>query len=353
MNNRKYYLDNLEAFTILLFFPFHIFMIYNNWGEDFYIRGEALLIPSELSRIIGIWIWPLLLATAGISSRYALEKRNAGIYVKECVSNLLLPLIFGVLLVVPVQPYIAGLYFNGESSYFDFFTRFTDMTGYDGAFTLAHLWFLLYLFLFSMVSLPFTTRYKNKGKGMFANKASLIVVVSIGLLPCIVESDVFKVFQIYGKSTLRYFVFFLLGHFLLANENLLKKLEKRRFLLLGMTVLFTGFMIFILEGEFFEMASWLSILTVLGMAQRYLNFNGKTTDYLSKSSFGVFLFHQSWIIVAAFFVFKITDSPILQIPLIFLSSIILTYLTCEICKRVFIFRRMFGLKKNFDLKEQL
>jgi len=45
MTDRKHSVDNLRSFTILMLFPFHVFMIYNNWGEGFYIRGQELLIP--------------------------------------------------------------------------------------------------------------------------------------------------------------------------------------------------------------------------------------------------------------------------------------------------------------------
>jgi len=343
--SRKYYLDNLRAFTILLLFPFHIFMIYNNWGERFYIHGENLLIPSIFNRIFSFWMMPLLFAVAGISSRYALKKRITVEYIKERVSKLLLPFTFGVLLIVPIQPYLAKIFYNGQANYFDSFTKVTDLSGYDGAFGVAHLWFLLFLFVISMICLPFMIWYKNKGKGTLGDKAPLILVILMGLLPCIVQNDIFEIIEISGKSILEDSVYFLLGYFFLSNDNLLEKLENHCFLLLGLFVLYAGFTVFILDGEFYEMASWLSILAILGTARRYLNFNGKLTGYISKSSFGIYLFHQSWIVITAFFIFKLTDNPVLQIPLIFISSIVFTFCTYEICRRIFVFRWMFGLRK--------
>ena len=349
MNNnivsRKYYIDNLRIFIILLLFPFHIFMIYNNWGENFYIHGEALLIPSIFNRFASIFMMPVLFAVAGISSRYALEKRSTGEYFKERFSKLLLPFIFGVLLVIPVQPYLAGIYWNGEANYFDSFTKITDLSGYDGAFTPGHLWFILYLFVISMVCLPFMICYKNKGKGTLGNKVPLILVILMGLLPCIAQNELFKGINIFGKSILEDSVYFLLGYFFLSNDNLLEKLERYRFLLLGLFVLYTGFMAFVLDGEFYEMASWFSILAILGMARHYLNFTGKISNYLARSSFGIYIFHQSWIVIITFFILRFTDCSVFQILLIFFSSIILTFGTNEICRRVFVLRLLFGLKK--------
>jgi len=341
--DRKYYIDNLRTLTILLLFPYHIFMIYNNWGESFYIHGKALLFPSIFIEICSAWMMPLLFAVAGMSSRYALERRSAGEYVKERVSKLFVPLIFGLLLVIPIQPYLAGLFWNGQANYFDSFAKITDFSGYDGAFCLGQLWFILFLFVISMVCLPFMIWYKRKGKGTLGDRVPFILVILMGLLPCI--GSMFKIGGESTKSPTENMAYFLFGFFFLTNENLLKKLEKYRFLLLGLFAAYAAFSKYILDYEFYEQISWLAILTILAMGRRYLNFSGKITGYLSKSSFGVYIFHQSWIVVAAFFVFKITDRPILQIPLILLPSVILTYLTYEMCRRTPGLRWMFGLKK--------
>ena len=280
MNNRKYYIDNLRSVTILLIFLFHILLMYSS-GDRWYIRGQDLLIPSIFIQICRIWVIQLLFAIAGISARYALEKRSVGEFVKKRVNKLLLPLVFGVLLVVPVQPYIAGILHSGHAGYFDSFTKLTDLSGYDGGFTPAHLWFLLFLFIISMAYLPFLSCYKNKGKGTLGDKVPLILIILMGLIPCITQIEILKIIAIDGKSILEYSAYFLLGYFFLSNDNVLEKLDKHRFLLLGMTVIYTGLMELVLDGAFREAASWLAILAVLGIGRQYLSFNGKITAYLS------------------------------------------------------------------------
>jgi len=342
MNNRKHYLDNLRTFTILLLFPFHIFEIYNGQGSGFYVTGEPLLIPEIFNAIVSFWMMPLLFAVAGISSRYALSKRSAGGYIKERVSKLLLPFIFGVLLIIPVQSYIAGLHHNGGAGYFDSFTKVTDLSGFDGAFALGHLWFLIFLFVISIVSLPFMLWYKSKGKGTLGDKAPLILIILMGLLPCI--GSMLKIGI--GKSPTEDLAYFMLGYFFLSNDKLLERLDKYRFLLLEAAALYSAITAFVLNWEFYEMASWLWILALLGIGNHYLNFNGKATTYLSSSSFGIYIFHQSWIVIVTFFIFKVIDNPVLQIPAIFITSVVLTYLTYEICRRFGLTRFMFALKNN-------
>ena len=73
---RKHYIDNLRNMTILLLFPVHTFMIWNDFGSRFYIwMGENKLLSTAIV-LINPWFMPLLFVLAGISARYALKKRS-------------------------------------------------------------------------------------------------------------------------------------------------------------------------------------------------------------------------------------------------------------------------------------
>ena len=341
MNDRKHYIDNLRTLTILLLFLYHTFMIYNDWGEAFYIHGEDLSIPSLFIRINFVWMMPLLFALAGISSRYALQRRNSGEYAKERVNKLLLPLIFGLLLLIPIQSYVAGLFHNGDASYLDYFTKFTDLDGYDGTFTPGQLWFILYLFIISMVCLPLLSYYNKHAKENGERRIPVILLIVLGVIPALVN----PILNIGGESLCGFAAFFLLAYFLLAREDVLERLDRYRFPLLSLSIAGLALTIYF-DYTLRELAAWIFILAILGLGRHYIDRSGKITGYLSGSSFGVYLFHQSWIVVAAFFIFKITDSPLIQIPLILVSAVALTYLTYEVCRRARITRRMFALKKT-------
>ncbi len=337
---RKKYLDNLRTFTVLLLFPFHVFTIYNNWGEAFYVHGEPLWVPSFINQILWLWMMPLLFVVAGISSRYALQKRTAAEYAKERVRKLLIPLLFGMLLLLPVQSYIAGLRYGSPAGYWGYFTRLTDFTGYDGAFTPGHLWFILYLFVISMVSLPFMRLYAKNGKGTLGGKAPLAAILLLGVLPCLGNI----LFDISGKSPTEYLAYFLLGYFFLADDSAQKKLDTYRFWLLGTSILGTG-LSFYFHHLLAEWASWLAVLAILGLARHYLNGGGRVWASLSKVSFGAYLFHQSWIVIMGDFALKLTGDYRIQIPLILVSAIALTMLTDAVARRVPPLRWMFGLKR--------
>lgn len=352
---RKYYIDNLRSLCILLLFPYHTFMIYNPF-ESFYIHGPVLKPITSFMLVTWPWFMPLLFVLAGISSSLALKKRTAGIYVKERFLKLFIPLVSGILLVVPAQTYYAERFHNGYTGgYFEqyllFFTKATDLTGYKGGFTPAQLWFILYLFIISLLALPVMLWYNKRGRPVDGTKLTLPKLIPLFLFPLIGAA----VPVIDGKSIVEYFAWFLLGFFVLSLEEVLRRLENRRWLLAVLTLISLASLLVVYyvtnvaDGLLFDMLQrlygWISILAFLGLGRRYLNFTNKAAAYFAGASFPVYIFHQSWLVAAAFYVLKLIDVIALQVPLIIIASFILSVLSYELTKRLSVTRFMFGIKK--------
>ena len=155
---RKHYIDNLRWITILLLIPYHAAMAWNVWGEPNYIFFESNRIISSIIVFLSPYFMPLLFVLAGVSTRFALQKRSPGSYAFERVKKLLIPFTFGTLIFMPIMTYIADKFNYGYNEnlfkhYGIFFTRFTDLTGADGGFSLGQFWFLIYLFFISVTAL--------------------------------------------------------------------------------------------------------------------------------------------------------------------------------------------------------
>lgn len=344
---RKYYIDNLRWATVLLLFPFHTARIYDSI-ETFYVKGEENQFFSIFIEGCSIWFMPLLFVLAGISVRYSLEKRSLKEFFRERFLKLFIPLISGILLVVPLQGYIANKFHNSyEGSYFlyfsSFFTKITDLTGYDGGFTPAHLWFILYLLIISFLAYPFLI-WKNKEK--FIEKYFEIILF-IAIIPIFLCSFIVN---IEGKSLGGYYCLFILGYLVLSYEKSLEYLEKKRLLLLALAMLTVILTFCININSYFDKfiylsASWFIILTIIGFAKKYFDFANNKTEYLSKSSYAIYIFHQTWIIIVGYLVLKWFEvDVVVSYSLIMILSIIITFLTYEITKRFSITRFMFGIK---------
>ena len=147
MEKRLNYIDNLRSLTVFLLVLYHIALAYNSWGEANYIFFERVNPIASIVVFISPWFMPLMFLLAGVSASFSLKKRGTAVFIKERLKRLGIPLIVGIIFINPILSYVADKSHNGyEGNYFEhyfiYFTRFTDLTGYDGGFTLGHFWFI-------------------------------------------------------------------------------------------------------------------------------------------------------------------------------------------------------------------
>ena len=158
---RRHDLDWLRVIAVFLLPPFHSARVFDPF-EDFYVHSaetsEALF--WSVIAFIGVWQMELLFVLAGAASWYAFGRRTAHEYRIERVKRLLVPFLFGLVVIVPIQSYLAIVWRDGGGSILttaDYWTMHREFGGYDGGHA-RHLWFILYLFLYSMVAAPLFAR---------------------------------------------------------------------------------------------------------------------------------------------------------------------------------------------------
>lgn len=138
---RKYYIDNLRWMSLLWLIPYHTAMAWNVWREPNYIFFEENKLISSIVVFLSPYFMPLLFLLAGISTKYALQKRNFKQYLAERVNKQLIPLLFGTTVLMPILCYLGDKFNCGYNGGFlshntVFFTKYTDLTGADGGFSL-------------------------------------------------------------------------------------------------------------------------------------------------------------------------------------------------------------------------
>ena len=149
---RLYELDWLRIIAILILVYFHTGMFFTTW--DWHIKNNVTTRSLDYVMVwLHQWRMALLLVISGAGTFYALGFRKAGTYMSERFKRLIIPLIFGMLVVVPPQIYLEKI--KNYASYLDFYpTIFEMVPSPEGNTSWHHLWFILYLFLFSVVLLP-------------------------------------------------------------------------------------------------------------------------------------------------------------------------------------------------------
>lgn len=354
---RKYYIDNLRWMAILLLFPFHAAQIWSG-GEysGFYIWSHTNTVLYVFSTAVYPWYMTLLFTIAGMSCKYALLKRTNKQFAAERTKKLLIPFFFGLLILVPAMTYTAEVFFHGYTGtywqqYGLFFTKETDLTGYHGGFTPAHLWFLLYLFVISFAALPIISLQKKRLPKFQVGSTSYFFIVLLFVPEWLCQ----YILNIGGKSLGQFMLLFLFGYYILSEESILQKLKQYRYISLAICILsgslytylycFANIRTIWITGLYIFFG-WMGILTLLGIGQTRLNFHNRLSDYLTRASFPVYILHMPVLVAAGFFLLKLPVGVAGQFLLIVMISFIITFLIYEIVKRIPVLRFFLGIAKR-------
>lgn len=348
---RKHYIDNLRNLTILLLFPVHTFMIWNDFGSRFYIwQGENKIVSTWIV-LVNPWFMPLLFVLAGMSARYALEKRTTKEFMTQRVSKLLIPFISGMVFLVPFQALYARKFFDHYAGnlldhWNYFFTHLTDFSGYDGAFTPGHLWFILFLFLIAMITLPLFRFVPYQKLAAHVEKMPVVGVlflfVPIWLMYYLGNFGGYSI----GKNLACY----LIGYYMLSNDLIIEKLERDiRWLAplcaVGTIVSVAVYYRFSYYGDLWvNFIGWLSILVLLAAGKRFLNKRTRFTAYFNQASYPIYILHQSILVALAYYVVKISNTLLVQVFCICIGSFLLTVLAYHLIRLIPVVRKMIGIK---------
>ena len=362
--NREYYLDNLRTVIILGLFLFHACEIYHI-AEGFYIETEKQIIPTLVYNAASPWYMGVLFFIAGISAMHSIKRRSISQFCRERVKRVLVPLLLGEIFWVPWQSYWilknhTDFHWTMPEAWKYFFSHGNLVSyGYGGEFTLSHLWFLLSLFVISIVCLP--VLWWKKCNTMVSkvefNSMYLIFIIMILYIVSYGTSD---------ESTLKFIVYYVLGIILYDNRSFYVFLERNRRILMLTGILSSGVVSYLLiRMKFIDVFSvsyalirmiWaisagVMVLAVIGMGRKYLNVHNRVWMYLSNRSFAIYFVHMLPLIVVGYYV--VTYVKIwypLQIFLIMVGSIIITFSVVELLVYIKPIKELLRLKKIQELR---
>jgi glucan biosynthesis protein C len=153
---RRYDLDWLRVIVFGLLILYHVGMFFVPWG--WHIKNNELYDWLRWPMLfVNQWRLPILFVISGMGTAFALSSRSIKEFIKERNARLGIPLLFGILFIVPPQVYIERIV-NGQfaGGYLEFWPWHTFDNGVypEGNFTWHHLWFLPYLLVFSLILSP-------------------------------------------------------------------------------------------------------------------------------------------------------------------------------------------------------
>ena len=375
LSTRRHDLDWLRLIAIIILLFFHTGMWFNTWG--WHVKNSDTTTSFNYWMVwFHFWRMPLLLFISGAGTYMALGKRTPNQFASERFKRLFIPLVFGMFVVVPPQIYYEHI--KEYNSYWDFYKTVFDFKPYPGgSFSWHHLWFILYLFLYSLIAIPFLKYLHSEKSLRFRERVYKILSrpVTILFLPAIIilitqiilrpyfPEETHNLIHDWAYFTF-YFLFFLFGMLCYSNPNLWESIgANRRYLLVaGLFILVPFYGIYlhfreiihlpwdmdIIETAFDVVAiflSWFTVITVIAYGQHYLNKPHPWLKYVNEGLYPFYILHQTVIISIGYYICQLDWS----IAVKFFSISFLTLISCIVFYALVIrtnnmMRLFFGVK---------
>ena len=361
LNKRRVDIDWLRILAVLLLVPFHSALIFNHEPQVVMYVKDATN-SFFLNRFAG-WIhqfhMPLLFYVSGAATYFSLQKRSSWLYTKERFLKLLIPAISGLILIIPLIIYIHQVYNGTQIDFWQCYANFwqftPDLTGMDGHFTPAHLWFLIYLFVFSMVGLPFFMVFRKNGSEKPIKKLLDVTRVPIVIIALFTLSALSAKMNMLGdKNPIFYFVFFVTGYVFMSDRRFQQHIDKYATLILIAGIaceiarqlsypFISSQTIILVTGV---LNRWLWLLAILAFGHQFLNKSNHMLKYLSQSSYPFYLFHLLLNTIVGFYIVQIQANVAVKYSIIVILTILTTFVLYEIIRRIPVIRFLFGVKKQ-------
>jgi peptidoglycan/LPS O-acetylase OafA/YrhL len=348
-DTRLYYIDWLRVLVVLTLIPFHAALTYSGLGDTYIATPfhDIRVIPFILIVApLGNFFMTLLFFVSGIASFHTIRSKGIGQYSSGRFRKLMVPLVLGTLFICPIQAYFKALYEGFSGSYFAFLPEFFSgkIVYYLGY---AHLWFLLYLYVFSMLCLPLFSKWSKdhghlKRVSAFLCRGNRILIPMAYIL--VAEVTLRPFFN--GMQTLIgdwandvvYLSMFIFGYVFASEAEIREKIGEyfRLSVFLAAACLavffYTYWMWTVEEADGMYLAIlWMfakgiyecaAIILLIGLGKKYLNKRSPALDYLNGSSFTYYLIH--FVPVSLFtYVFIGTE---LNVYLRYLLTVVLSYI---------------------------
>jgi hypothetical protein len=374
-SGRRHDLDWMRLIAIVILLFFHTGMLFNPW--EWHIKNNETSASFTYWMVwLHYWRMPLLLFISGAGTYMALGKRTPGQYAGERFKRLLIPLIFGMFVVVPPQIYFEHI--GDYKGYVDFYkTVFSFIPYPEGSFSWHHLWFVMYLLVYSLLAIPFRKFLRSSRSATFREKSgrflsspaailfvpSLLILVSqIVLRPWFPE----QTHALVGDWAyfVFYFCFFLFGMLCYSHGNLWQSIgANRKYLLVASLLILMPFYLaffhfrniirFPWSNDTVEtifdvtsiFVSWFWVITVIAYGQHYLNRPHPWLKHFNEGLYPFYILHQTVIIVIGYYICQLSwgiFAKFWSVSFLTLGSCLLIYFV--LIKPFRVMRILFGMK---------
>ncbi|MCL1104354.1 acyltransferase family protein [Shewanella algicola] len=358
-------LDWLRVILIFAVFLHHVFMPFN--GDGWHVmNNESSTVLDDIMVYFEQLRLQALFFIAGAGSLLLLQKMSAKSFMISKFHRLFIPLLVGMILIVPPQNY-----FENIADYESLLSAYSQlMWSFDNN----HLWFIEFLLIFMLLAIPFKCfldgatgtvwlkwleRLSQSPYGLLS--LGLVLVIVRGLAKYLMPDDSHHIENL--SLSLFYLFFFLAGMSFIYSGQVWQTLalHRRTYLisLLISTLLFYAYYYSPDLSPYLSltarwqiwwwvctMVSWSGLLTMVGFASAYIN---RTPTWLQQTNeliYPFYILHQTVIVMLAFYIVQWQAGIMIKSLSLLVSAFIICVALCYwVIKPFNLMRYLFGLKK--------
>lgn len=383
---RCYEVDWLRVYAVLLLIAIHAAAIFDPFPVTA-VKGQSSLAMKIFAIFVHEWRLSVLFLISGAGAYFASGFLNSKQFVAMRFRRILIPLIVGTLVVVPIHLYlwVRGLYPGRYTSYFHFYTTMLQDAFLHGRIASkpeylhwAHLWFLAYLFVISIVTVPLFVylRRAHSGRAFISNLSGLCqrrgVFLPLFALPLIASELLLRMrWPGYRGPNLvndwanfsMYLLYYVYGYLIYSDGRLraaVKSAGTIAFFLAITTTLIFFLLIFtsaipdpaynLIWVPYIALRasnSWLWIVAILSFGMKHLNYKTRLLPYANEAAYPLYIIHLPILSLVAYYVVR-WNAPVAAqfIAIISATLICATLIYMLVIRQTAVTRFLFGLKRK-------
>ena len=315
--SRRYFIDNMRSATVIVVIVYHVAYLFNSAGVISNIGKTGIPAFDTLCYFVYPWLMTIMFMAAGISARYALQKRTEKQFLKERAQKLLVPLAGGMFMLAWLNGWVSNKYYDiFGGNHVPAFVKYLIF-----CLNIGPLWFLLQLFIVSMVLLLIRKIDKKDRLWALAGKTNIFTALLL-VIPFWGSSFLLNTPLLTTFRNGIYLFVFLTGYYFFSQEKIIEILAKFRFPLLAV-----GIILGIIEVCYFyrkdfadysflqhpltNIYSWIMMMAILGCSQKYFNKTNRLMDYIKSRSFFWYLCHYPIMVFTAYILCSVFKLPMI------------------------------------------
>ena len=376
---RRHDIDALRALAFALLILYHLAMLYvADW--EWHLKSRYLAQWLQWPMLfVNRWRMDLIFLISGVASGFLLDPKRVGGFLWSRHWRLVLPLVFGCLVIVPIQPYAQGVanglvqpgfgqflldYFGGRqwpAGAFD---------GWENSFTWNHLWYLAYLWMYTLalalLAKPLETAPARRLRAWFAGLRGPALLV-LPALPLLAWTLLLQMrFPDRGDfihdwyRNAMYFTVFLYGYLLAREDGFWAEAARLRATSLKLALAFVAVYLALvatlpddiswpMQAFVWTLRNfyvWTMLLAILGFSHAFLNRPWRWLPWANEAVYPWYLLHQSLIVALAYWLLPLQLGPVLEPLLVLAGTVAGCWATFAVARRARWLRPLFGMKMS-------